>query len=91
MIPLPRQLVSRGQTGRTGPDNGRLFRPGLEAGNLNLQDVRLVRGQTLEIADGNGVIHLSPAAVGLAGMRTDAAQGAGQRQDVHDDLHWPDR
>ena len=79
-------MVSAAQPRRSRPDDGhgliflRHFRhrQGIPVG--------LVRRKPLQRADGHGLVHFLAAAVALAGVRADAADGPGQGQAVHDEL-----
>ena len=82
---LSGQMIGRGQPRRPGPDNGRLFVSSGQARDGNVPGVEPVRRQSLEIPNGNGIIHLCPSTGLFASMGTDPAQHAGQGQVFHDD------
>ena len=84
-----RQCGGRGQSRGAAADDRHVF-TGAGRGRFEraVHAVRAcqidVRCETLEGGDGNWFVQLTPAALLLAGMRADAADGRGQRDLVHD-------
>ena len=86
---LNSQLVSGGQTGRAAAHDGNLLagggsQLGLE-GSVGLHVV--VSGKGLQVSNGQGLLHQSPAALVLTGMGADTTDGSGQGNLLLDDLH----
>ena len=83
--PIAGQVVGAGQARRTGSHDGHLFAAGLHLGLGHILHAHLIGHQALDIADGDGLVHGHAAAGVLAGMGTDAPDGARQGQVLHDD------
>ena len=85
-MPFAGQMVGGGEAGRAGSDNGDLFIPFRGALDLDFPGIELVGSQAFEVANGDRVIHIAPAAGIFTPMGADAAENAGQGQVFHDDF-----
>ena len=84
--PVSGQVIGGGKSRRSGPDNGHFFFPCRQTRDLYIPGINLVRGESFEVSNGNGFIHLGSSAGVFAAMGADAAQNAGQGQLRHDNL-----
>ncbi len=83
---LPGQMKGTGKTCRTRSDDGHSFACVRGALNFDVPGIVLVRGQSFQIPNGNGLIHLTPAAGVFTLMGADTPQDPGKGQLFHDDL-----
>jgi len=80
------QMVGTGEAGGTGTDNGDFFAFPGDLGDGQFGQIHLVSGEALQIADGDGLVHLPAAAGALAGVGTDPADHPRQGQLLHDEF-----
>ena len=87
-----RQVVGGGESGWARADNRDLPAGGIFDCRRRIGLLRRfgpVAGDTLEVADGDGLIHLAAAAAVFAGMSADAPDGLRQRIGLADDSEGP--